>query len=792
MCAALAVLLVATLLTSVQTSPAQAADARNFNPGNIISDANFYNTTSMTAADVQTFLNDKGSRCRTNCLKDYAMATIAKSAEAGLCQGYAGGQWQSAAQIIDGVARSCGISQKVLLVLLEKEQSLVSIDNPSERRYRSATGQGCPDTAPCDAAYYGLFNQLYGAARQFKVYLKYASTYWYKAGMVNSILYSPNQSCGRKSVYIENQATAALYIYTPYTPNDAALRAQWGEGDGCSSYGNRNFYMFWSTWFGDPLVAGPEADIAATRAQYPSLGDQTTNVECGQPGGGCRQLFANGAIFWNSKYGARKVDGGIWGLYQNSGQVSGYLGYPTDTATWSTVNNGGWIQNFELGAIYWSSVAGGRIVSSSIFQQYSAAGGPAGGLGWPMTDQNCGQVRGGCIQTFQFGNAYWSAGGGTWIVGGGIKETFDSMGGLAGVLGYPVGPQQYRAGNGGGWVQGFEGGAIYWRNGWGIHMFGGIRDEYARNGYSDGSLGWPISVQTCSASGCRQDFQNGSILWTAAAGAFTVDGAVATAYANSGMETGALGYPVSNTFARSGNGDGRVQAFQSGAVYIKSGRDPIVMSGAIREEYGRQNYNWGVLGWPTTAQKCGLAGGACSQDFDGGSIYWTPANGAATVSGAFKTAFDAKGGSTGSLGYPISAITPREGNGSGFVQAYTGGAIYVKNDRAAVISGAIRDEYGRQNYSWGTLGWPRADQVCGLAAGGCKQEFETGWITWSPTAGARRIDGGLWETWVAQGAESGPLGYPTSAAYPRNGGGWSQDFEHGKISWTGARGGFLE
>jgi len=456
------------------------------------------------------------------------------------------------------------------------------------------------------------------------------------------------------------------------------------------------------------------------------------------------------------------------------------------------VNDGGWIQNFEQGAIYWSTVAGGRIVSSTIFQQYSGAGGPAGGMGWPMTDQTCGQVRGGCLQTFQFGNAYWSPTGGTWIIGGGIKETFDAMGGLAGVLGYPVGPQQHRTINAEGWVQGFEGGAIYWRNGWGVRMYGGVRDEYGRAGYSDGRLGWPTTAQACSATGCRQDFQQGSILWSPGAGAFTVEGAALTTYAAGGMERGALGYPLSAAVTRTGNGDGRVQAFQGGAIYLKSGRDPIVMSGGIRDEYGRQNYNWGVLGWPSGSQKCGLAGGGCSQAFDGGDIYWNPTSGSATVSGAFRTTLNDHGGIDGLLGYPVSAITPREGNGSGFVQAYAGGAVYVKGDRASVMTGAIRDEYARQNYSWGTLGWPRSDQTCGLAAGGCKQEFETGWIVWSSATGARRIDGGLWETWAAQGAEGGALGYPTSAAYVRDGGGWSQDFEHGKISWTGARGGFLE
>jgi hypothetical protein len=53
-------------------------------------------------------------------------------------------------------------------------------------------------------------------------------------------------------VFIENRATALLYIYTPYQPNAAALRAGTGEGNACSSYGNRNFSIIYANWFGNP------------------------------------------------------------------------------------------------------------------------------------------------------------------------------------------------------------------------------------------------------------------------------------------------------------------------------------------------------------------------------------------------------------------------------------------------------------------------------------------------------------------------------------------------------------
>ncbi len=59
-----------------------------------------------------------------------------------------------------------------------------------------------------------------------------------------------------RAVLMRNQATAALYYYTPYPPNAAALANLCGTGDGCSAYGNRNFWVFYNTWFG-PTTASP-------------------------------------------------------------------------------------------------------------------------------------------------------------------------------------------------------------------------------------------------------------------------------------------------------------------------------------------------------------------------------------------------------------------------------------------------------------------------------------------------------------------------------------------------------
>lgn len=235
--------------------PAQAAaQASLFNPGNIVSDAVFYDSGAMSVAEVQAFLTERGRNCVAGeqaCLKDYVSDTRTVAAETGLCKGYTGAR-QTAAQIIVGVAQSCGINPQTLLVLLEKEQALVGRTRPTSRAYQIATGFGCPDTAPCNAEYYGFFNQVYRAARQFQIYENNPSRYGYQAGRTNYIQWHPNASCGGTNVFIENQATAALYIYTPYQPNAAAMKNLYGTGDSCSSYGNRNFWRLFTDWFADP------------------------------------------------------------------------------------------------------------------------------------------------------------------------------------------------------------------------------------------------------------------------------------------------------------------------------------------------------------------------------------------------------------------------------------------------------------------------------------------------------------------------------------------------------------
>lgn len=277
--------LVAGLGFVLYGSPASALSGADWQVGNIADDNLFFRTSELSPNDIQALLISKVPSCDTwgsqayggttrasyaasrgystpfTCLKDYSQNVQGKAADA-YCSTIASGT-KSAAVILYEVSNACGINSKVLVDMLEKEQGLVSDDWPWSIQYRSAMGYGCPDTAPCDAEYYGFFNQVYNAARQFKVYRNNSTSYRYRAFQFNFIQWSPDGNCGGSSVYIHNYATAGLYNYTPYQPNQAALNNLYGSGDNCSAYGNRNFWRLYNDWFGSTRLYNANATLAS-------------------------------------------------------------------------------------------------------------------------------------------------------------------------------------------------------------------------------------------------------------------------------------------------------------------------------------------------------------------------------------------------------------------------------------------------------------------------------------------------------------------------------------------------
>jgi hypothetical protein len=266
-----AVLLGAGVVVGI-AAPAQAANPANFDPGYIISDQRFFDANAMDEGGIQSFLRSKLPNCAQSngmpCLPNFTESTTSRAATT-RCTAYTGEANEPASRIINKVAKACGINPQVLIVTLQKENGLVTNGSPRAGSYRTAMGYACPDTAACDSQYFGFFNQVYSAASQFIRYGVNPASWRYRVGAV-AVQFHPNAACGSTVVNIRNRATAALYNYTPYQPNAAAMANMYATGDACSSYGNRNFWAYFTDWFGS--TTGPINPFGWLDAAVPAPG----------------------------------------------------------------------------------------------------------------------------------------------------------------------------------------------------------------------------------------------------------------------------------------------------------------------------------------------------------------------------------------------------------------------------------------------------------------------------------------------------------------------------------------
>ncbi|MFE6734216.1 LGFP repeat-containing protein, partial [Microbacterium sp. NPDC057741] len=516
----------------------------------------------MTEAQIQAFFNSKVKTCQSGytCLKDFRMTSVSRPADT-YCKGYTGAANESAARIIYRVSQSCNINPQVLIVMLQKEQGLVTHTWPSDWRYNAALGQGCPDTAPCDPKFVGFFHQIYGAARQMNLYMEGKYFTWYAPGKTWSILYNPNSACGSSPVYIANKATSALYYYTPYQPNAAALRAGYGEGDSCSAYGNRNFYNYFTDWFGSTQKPagnirdeGSDAISAAWAAAGGKTGSWGNRIQAPNCAGvtTCGHVFEKVIAYWQQGSGIKLATGDIaqWAI----GQGVANVGYPNSDVVSVTENGGGRAQSFTK-VLVDAGPKGIFAVSGLTRDEHAELGGVRQSTGWPISAKTCASGADYCVQSFQ--NAVISEVGGYAysVTDTAVLQRYLAAGGVKGELGIPISNLVTSAANGGGQEQAFTKGAIAKTKSGTFAMFGVMREAHSRAGGVSGQLGWVSGDRVCSlpGGGCAQDYQYGRVTLRSGA-AYFVAGPVASFYKSNGGPAGSLGYPVSDTIPVSANG----------------------------------------------------------------------------------------------------------------------------------------------------------------------------------------------------------------------------------------------
>jgi hypothetical protein len=121
-----------------------------FNANNLISDNVFDFSNSMNAAQIDEFLNTFQNSCIRPASGFEAKIPAGYSPSGGFVYGGFG----TAGQVIETAARAYGLNPQVLIVTLEKEQSLVTgrdnfngyCNNGDEHKYTAAVGYGCPDS----------------------------------------------------------------------------------------------------------------------------------------------------------------------------------------------------------------------------------------------------------------------------------------------------------------------------------------------------------------------------------------------------------------------------------------------------------------------------------------------------------------------------------------------------------------------------------------------------------------------------------------------------------------------
>ncbi len=200
-------LIFSLVLAFVQPAIAQ------FNPNYIISDHDLTDYQSMYMEEIQSFLKDK---------KSYLASYIDPQVRI------------TAAQAIYDASQLHKINPKYILVLLQKEQSLIEGPPPTQDQLNWATGygicDGCRKTDIKVQKYKGFTNQVDWGAGGTRYYFDHPNNFKFKVGKTYNI-------DGQK-VTIANQATRALFIYTPHL------------------HGNQNFYKIWQKWFASSYLDG--------------------------------------------------------------------------------------------------------------------------------------------------------------------------------------------------------------------------------------------------------------------------------------------------------------------------------------------------------------------------------------------------------------------------------------------------------------------------------------------------------------------------------------------------------
>ncbi|HYO54266.1 N-acetylmuramoyl-L-alanine amidase [Archangium sp.] len=220
----------------------------------------------------------------------------------------------------------------------------------------------------------------------------------------------------------------------------------------------------------------------------------------------------------------------------------------------------------------------------------------------------------------------------------------------------------------------------------------------------------------------------------------TVGGAILTRYNQLGGSAGFLG-PCKTNELTTPDGIGRYNHFQNGSIYWTSATGAWEVWGNIRIKWEALGWERSALGYPITGELGTPDGIGRYNHFQYGSIYWTPETGAHEVRGNIHAKWKALGWETSPLGYPITDEmgTP---DGIGRYNHFRKGAIegsiyWTPTTGAWAVYGQIRTKWASLGWENSALGYPVSDEYA--VTGGRESEFQKGYITYNSSTGALTV-----------------------------------------------------
>jgi len=178
--------------------------------------------------------------------------------------------------------------------------------------------------------------------------------------------------------------------------------------------------------------------------------------------GSRKNLFSSGGIYWSSATGAVPVLGQIWVDFESMGESSA-IGLPLSAAT---AVPGGTEQIFQAGRMYLRNGGSKAFeVHGAILGKYLSSGGPVT-WGMPLSNEEDllnDSTAIGRISEFERTTIYWSNRTGAFEVHGDIRTKYRNAGGPAGNLGFPTSDERDIPGaSGAARYNTFEHGSITW------------------------------------------------------------------------------------------------------------------------------------------------------------------------------------------------------------------------------------------------------------------------------------------------------------------------------------------